>query len=142
MTARMDAVTRGGNGHAERMAIDELLRQARLVVRLANGLIEAALELRSAMPPVVFVAAVNGTPAPVQLSARQHEVLLLVSEGLSTKAIARRLWLSPATVRNHVSAILRALECHSRLQAVARARRLGLLGQTAGLAAASTEPQA
>jgi DNA-binding NarL/FixJ family response regulator len=138
----MDVLTRRANGSGERMAIDELLRQARVVARLTNGLIEAALELRATMPPGILVAAATGTPAaPVKLSARQHQVLLLVSEGLSTKAIARRLWLSPATVRNHVSAILRALECHSRLQAVARARRLGLLEQTASRAPATTEPR-
>jgi DNA-binding NarL/FixJ family response regulator len=62
------------------------------------------------------------------LTPRQHEILLLVSEGLSTKQIARELWLSPATVRNHVAAIMIALGTHSRLEAVSNARRAGLLG--------------
>jgi DNA-binding NarL/FixJ family response regulator len=62
------------------------------------------------------------------LTPRQHEILLLVSEGLSTKQIARELWLSPATVRNHVAAIMIALGTHSRLEAVSSARRAGLLG--------------
>ena len=63
------------------------------------------------------------------LTPRQHEILLLVSEGLSTKQIARELWLSPATVRNHVAAIMIALGTHSRLEAVSTARRAGLLGR-------------
>jgi DNA-binding NarL/FixJ family response regulator len=54
-------------------------------------------------------------------------VLTYLSDGLSTKQIAERLWLSGATVRNHVSAILAALEVHSRLEAVAQGRKLGLL---------------
>ena len=61
------------------------------------------------------------------LTRRQHEILVLVSEGLSTKQIARELWLSPATVRNHVAAIMIALGTHSRLEAVSTARRAGLL---------------
>jgi DNA-binding NarL/FixJ family response regulator len=61
------------------------------------------------------------------LSQRQLEILGLVAEGLVTKQIARKLWLSPATVRNHVHAACRALGAHSRIEAVARARSLGLL---------------
>ena len=61
------------------------------------------------------------------LTPRQLEVLSYLADGLSTRQIAERLWLSRATVRNHVSAILAALDCHSRLEAVAQGRRLGLL---------------
>jgi DNA-binding NarL/FixJ family response regulator len=61
------------------------------------------------------------------LSERQLEILGLVAEGLVTKEIAGKLWLSPATVRNHVHAVCRALGAHSRIEAVARARSLGLL---------------
>ena len=68
-------------------------------------------------------------PAPPEdlLTPRQLEILGYLADGLNTARIAERLWLSPATVRNHVSAILGALGCHSRIEAVARARRLGLL---------------
>jgi DNA-binding CsgD family transcriptional regulator len=68
------------------------------------------------------------------LMPRQHEIVVLVAEGLVTKQIARRLWLSPATVRNHVAAILTALEAHSWLEAVAKASRLGLLPANASVA--------
>jgi len=61
------------------------------------------------------------------LTERQHEVLLLLADGASTEAIAKRLFLSEQTVRNHVRHILRRLECHSRLAAVATARERGLL---------------
>jgi DNA-binding NarL/FixJ family response regulator len=62
-----------------------------------------------------------------KLTPRQLEILRYLGEGFSTSQIAGRLWLSAATVRNHVSGILAALECHSRLEAVAQARRRGLL---------------
>jgi PAS domain S-box-containing protein len=61
------------------------------------------------------------------LTPRQHEVLRLLAEGFGTGEIAARLAISPATVRNHVRALLIALDCHSRLEAVAQARALGLL---------------
>jgi DNA-binding NarL/FixJ family response regulator len=65
--------------------------------------------------------------AELGLTPRQLEILGYLGEGLTTKQIAQRLWLSSATVRNHVHAVLLALECHSRLQAVAKAHRLHLI---------------
>ncbi|HET7647270.1 MAG TPA: helix-turn-helix transcriptional regulator [Gaiellaceae bacterium] len=61
------------------------------------------------------------------LSPRQREVLGLLADGLGPEAIAIRLGLSLPTVRNHVSAVLRRLGCHSQLEAVAAARRRGLI---------------
>jgi PAS domain S-box-containing protein len=68
-------------------------------------------------------------PAPVHpaLTPRQAEVLGLLEHGRSTRQIAQQLHLSPETVRNHVRGVLRALEVHSRLEAVAIARRDHLL---------------
>lgn len=59
---------------------------------------------------------------PAHLTPRQAEILRLLERGLSTKQIARELHLSPATVRNHVRHLLRALGVNSRLGAVAAAR--------------------
>jgi PAS domain S-box-containing protein len=57
------------------------------------------------------------------LTPRQGEVLRQLEQGRSTEQIAERLHLSPETVRNHIRAVLRALDVHSRLEAVAVARR-------------------
>jgi DNA-binding CsgD family transcriptional regulator len=68
--------------------------------------------------------------APVRetcLSPRQREVLALLAEGVNAKAIARRLGISDLTARNHVRAVRAALGCHSQLEAVAEARRRGLV---------------
>ena len=65
--------------------------------------------------------------AGVRLSPRQGEVLSLLAEGVSAQAIARQLGLSESTVRNHIRDLLRRLDCHSQLQAVARAREQHLL---------------
>ena len=59
---------------------------------------------------------------------RQTEVLRLLERGHSTNQIARELHLSTETVRNHVRHLLRALGVHSRLEAVATARRAHLIG--------------
>jgi DNA-binding CsgD family transcriptional regulator len=64
---------------------------------------------------------------PRQLTAREVEILAFVADGLRNAAIADRLFVSRRTVDHHVSAILRKLDVASRGQAVAEARRLGLL---------------
>ena len=62
-----------------------------------------------------------------ELTPRQAEVLGLLAEGRSVKEICAELYLSKATVRNHVRALLQTLGAHSQLEAVAAARKLGLL---------------
>jgi len=62
-----------------------------------------------------------------ELTPRQLEVLHALAEGRSTAQIAASAHLSQETVRNHVRRLLRALGVHSRLAAVAEARRRGLI---------------
>jgi PAS domain S-box-containing protein len=57
------------------------------------------------------------------LTPRQAQVLTLLEEGRSTEQIAGELHLSVETVRNHIRHLLRALNAHSRLEAVAIGRR-------------------
>jgi DNA-binding CsgD family transcriptional regulator len=61
------------------------------------------------------------------LTARESQVLALVAEGLRNAEIAQRLFLSPRTVGNHVSAILSKLGAETRVEAAAKAATLGLL---------------
>lgn len=65
--------------------------------------------------------------ARVCLTARQRQVLELLADGVPAKVIAVRLTLAEATIRNHIRAILFALETHSQLEAIAKARRLELI---------------
>lgn len=67
----------------------------------------------------------NGLPGA--LTERQREILGLIADGLPAKVISARLGVSEATVRNHIRAILLRLGCHSQLEAIATARRAGLL---------------
>lgn len=61
------------------------------------------------------------------LSSTEREILMACAEGLSTDAIARRLWLSDGTVRNKVSEILRKLGARNRTEAAQIARENGWL---------------
>jgi LuxR family maltose regulon positive regulatory protein len=61
------------------------------------------------------------------LSQRELEVLRLVAEGLSNADISKRLFLALSTVKGHNLRIFSKLQAHSRTEAVARARELGLL---------------
>lgn len=61
------------------------------------------------------------------LTPRQGEVLRLLANGVPAKVIATRLGIAEVTVRNHIQAILTELRCHSQLEAVAEARRRGVL---------------
>jgi DNA-binding NarL/FixJ family response regulator len=61
-----------------------------------------------------------------ELTDREREILTLIAEGESNPAIAKKLFLSPKTVRNHVSNIFSKLQVADRAQAIVRARRAGL----------------
>jgi DNA-binding NarL/FixJ family response regulator len=65
------------------------------------------------------------------LTEREREVLDLIAQGHNNQAIAQKLFLSPKTVRNHVSNIFAKLQVADRAQAIVRAREGGL-GQQPG----------
>jgi DNA-binding NarL/FixJ family response regulator len=65
------------------------------------------------------------SPADVGLTERQVDVLSLMMQGKSNKAICRVLNLAEPTVKNHVTAILKALEVSNRTEAVIAAGQLG-----------------
>jgi DNA-binding NarL/FixJ family response regulator len=66
-----------------------------------------------------------------ELTAREREILDHIAQGMNNQAIARKLFLSPKTVRNHVSNIFAKLQVADRAQAIVRARDAGL-GQSPG----------
>lgn len=81
---------------------------------------------------LIQLSSKRDAPAPSRrdvpaLTPRQLEVLRLLSEGRSAKEIGEELYLSQATVRNHIRSLLQALGAHSQLEALAKARDLGLL---------------
>ena len=79
------------------------------------------------LPPEALA---RGHPAPrsageLRLTEREGEVLALILQGKSNKLICRELGVTEATVKNHVTAILKALNVTNRTEAVIVAGRLG-----------------
>lgn len=68
------------------------------------------------------------TQSMESLTEREHEVLKLLTRGLSNRAIADHLHVSPRTVGNHVGSILNKLRLDNRTQAVIYAFKIGLVG--------------
>jgi DNA-binding CsgD family transcriptional regulator len=68
--------------------------------------------------------------APVErLSSQERTILSLFAEGRNSAAIARKLKISPQTLRNHLHHINRKLRTHTRLEAVTHAQRRGLIAK-------------
>jgi DNA-binding CsgD family transcriptional regulator len=63
----------------------------------------------------------------VGITPREHEILTLIAEGLSNREIGERLFVSENTVKTHSSRIFDKLGVARRVQAVVRARELGLI---------------
>ena len=103
---------------------DEMLRAIRGVARgeaifgpaVARRLLRFFAAPELAAPP----------PAFPELTEREREILDLLAQGRANPEIAERLYLSPKTVRNHVSNIFGKLQVADRAQAIVRAREAGL----------------
>src|ERR671919_2505000 len=77
----------------------------------------------------VFARQADGPATP--LSPREREVLALIGEGATNREIAKRLFLSPHTVKDHTTALYRKLGVRNRAEAARRAEQLGLSGHQA-----------
>jgi DNA-binding NarL/FixJ family response regulator len=61
------------------------------------------------------------------LTPREQEIMGMVAEGLSTNEISERLFISPKTVENHRSSIMRKLDLHSTIEIARYAAKLGII---------------
>ena len=96
--------------------IDQRRRHEELLGRL----VDAARQV------VALTDEVNHAPVEA-LSAHERRILKLFAAGSNATAIARKLDISPQTLRNHLHRINRKLRTHSRLEAVIHAQRRGLI---------------
>ncbi|HEV2283112.1 MAG TPA: LuxR C-terminal-related transcriptional regulator [bacterium] len=132
MAHAYDLTTQAKDGSERRLNVSTVLvpgAGGNIVVHLFRDVTAAARERR-----MEAVAGGDGAPSsnslldvPGQLTAREREILCLMARGEGTQAMARRLFISTATVRNHTQSILTKLAVHSRLEAVALAFRSGVI---------------
>jgi DNA-binding NarL/FixJ family response regulator len=102
----------------------EMLRAIRAV-----GTGEAIFSPKIAVRLMDYFASIRPTTLPQafpELSDREREILDLIAQGHKNTDIARLLFLSPKTVRNHVSNVLHKLQVTDRTEAIIRAREAGL----------------
>lgn len=130
------ALQRGAQGFIPKAETREVLTRA-LELVLAGGVYvpKAVLGAAASLPASPVATSARSAPAAsagtsskpdrLGLTERQLEVLALLMEGRNNKLICRALGLAEPTVKNHVSAILRALGVNSRTGAVLAVTRLG-----------------
>lgn len=125
--AALDLLRAGARGLLSRSADDAAIAAAMAAVEqglcvLPQGLIQG--------PSTAEVAGDPSWPPPAgepALTARELDVLAALADGLSNKAIARRLGISFHTAKFHVGGILAKLDADSRTEAVTRAAQRGLV---------------
>ena len=110
------AVVAGAKGYLVKVADPEQIEAA--VRAVAAG--------RSLFPAEVTLKMVESLAHP-ELSKRELEILQFVANGKSNKEIGTTLYISEATVKGHVRSILTKLEAVSRAEAIAIAKKRGLL---------------
>jgi DNA-binding NarL/FixJ family response regulator len=76
----------------------------------------------------IFASMEAGASAEsTRLSDREHQVLVLLADGLGAGGIAQKLYLSESTAKSHIARIYQKLGANNRAQALVTAMRIGLL---------------
>jgi two-component system nitrate/nitrite response regulator NarL len=117
-----DAIHHGANGYAVKSAARATICDA-IVIVARNGFY-ASPELSSAIAREIGL---RSTDAPQNLSAREHEILTLLAEGLTVHDVAERIHVSPSTVKSLQGRMYAKLGVSGSTAAVAEAMRRGLL---------------
>ncbi len=118
-----ETVAAGARGYLSKESAREEICDA--IVAVARGGTALAPEVQAGLAAQVQER--ERSDRPPQLTAREREVLQLISEGLSAPDIGRRIHLSPTTVKSHLHKLYEKLGVSDRAAAVAEAMRRGLL---------------
>jgi two-component system response regulator NreC len=123
------AFAAGASGYLAKSAADSALIAAiRAVVR---GRLVIEVQDREAMGLMPQARAASEQPAPITtLSAREREVLVLVAQGHTNRAIAEQLGLSVKTVESYRARLMQKLGLSSRAELTRLAIELGLIGSS------------
>ena len=118
-----ETVAAGARGYLSKESAREEICDA--IVAVARGGTALAPEVQAGLAAQVQER--ERSDRPPQLTAREQEVLELISEGLSAPDIGKRIHLSPTTVKTHLHKLYEKLGVSDRAAAVAEAMRRGLL---------------
>ncbi|MCK5890541.1 response regulator transcription factor [Aeromicrobium sp.] len=120
-----DALNAGASGFLlKNCPADDLVNAIRLA---AGGHSLLAPEVTERVIARSARGARTADPRLDQLTERERDVLVAMAQGLSNAEIAASLFVSPATVKSHVSHVLAKLDARDRVQAVIRAYESGLM---------------
>ena len=124
----LEAICAGADGYLlKKSSAHELTSQLRMIAgggaALTAGVARAVLSMLRATSAGVPRAAAPSTPAKLDLTEREQDVLRCLVQGLSYKQSAEHLRISLDTVRTHIRAVYKKLQVHSVAEAVARAVR-------------------
>ena len=122
-----EAVKSGASGYLLKDSSFEEVAQAVRVVADGQSLISPSMAVKLIDEFKHMTGPERGQVPGLRLTERELEVLRLVAAGLNTRQIAKRLFISNNTVKNHIRNILEKLQLHSRMEAVLYAVRENLL---------------
>jgi DNA-binding NarL/FixJ family response regulator len=118
-----DAVKNGASGYLLKDSSIDEVAQAIRVVADGQSLISPSMAVKLIDEFKQMSQPDRGPVTTFRLTERELEVLRLVAQGLNNKDIAKRLFISENTVKNHVRNLLEKLQLHSRMEAVLYAVR-------------------
>jgi DNA-binding NarL/FixJ family response regulator len=122
-----EAVKNGASGYLLKdSSIDEVAQAVRVVAD-GQSLISPSMAIKLLDEFKQMSRSDRNTVPTPRLTERELEVLRLVATGLNNREIAKQLFISENTVKNHVRNILEKLQLHSRMEAVMYAVREKLL---------------
>ena len=122
-----EAIKGGASGYLLKDASTDEVAQAVRVVADGQSLISPSMAMKLLDEFKQMSRTDRSAPTTPRLTERELEVLRLVAQGLNNREIAKQLFISENTVKNHVRNILEKLQLHSRMEAVMYAVREKLL---------------
>jgi len=124
-----EAFQAGAKGYVVKESASERLLQGLEAVEKGEYFLDSSVSrevvkklMEFPLSEVKITDATYGTLTP-----REQEVMRLLAEGLSTKEVSKKLFISPKTVENHRASIMKKLDLHSSLELFRFAARIGLL---------------
>jgi DNA-binding NarL/FixJ family response regulator len=125
----VNAFKAGATGFVTKNSAPERLLQAMEVVVkgeyfLDSAVAQTVVQRLAGVAPAARCSAPSGYET---LTSREQEIFALLAEGQSLKHIAARLCISPKTVENHRTSIMRKLELHTTVELIRYAARVGVI---------------